>query len=78
VVLLAGGTRAWLAANLPFETGPSNLLHKADDVWRSPYQLGGDRLAGFRAYLDWEVALLDQIGRDPAVNFATFPAAKAE
>lgn len=74
VRLLAGGTHAWRAANLPVGVGPASLLHKADDVWRSPYQLGGDRLAGFRAYLDWEVALLEQIGRDPAVRFATFPA----
>ncbi|MFE1601041.1 rhodanese-like domain-containing protein [Methylobacterium sp. ID0610] len=70
---LAGGTQAWRAAGLPVETGETALHHAPDDVWRSPYHAAGDRQAAFRAYLDWEVNLLAQIGRDDTVRFRTFP-----
>ncbi|WP_316233666.1 rhodanese-like domain-containing protein [Bradyrhizobium sp. SZCCHNPS2010] len=71
--VLAGGTQAWRAAGLPLETGETALIHEADDVWRSPYQQSGDRLAAFKAYLDWEVGLLAQIERDPDLSFKVFP-----
>ncbi|MDR3376619.1 MAG: rhodanese-like domain-containing protein [Ancalomicrobiaceae bacterium] len=73
VRVLDGGTHAWQRAGLPLETGETSVLHAADDVWRTPYQQKGDRLAAFRTYLDWEVALLAQIGRDPTVSFKVFP-----
>ncbi|MGJ5202821.1 rhodanese-like domain-containing protein [Bradyrhizobium sp. HKCCYLR20261] len=73
VRVLAGGTQAWRAAGLPLETGETALIHEADDVWRSPYQQSGDRLAAFKAYLDWEVGLLAQIERDPDLSFKVFP-----
>jgi rhodanese-related sulfurtransferase len=70
---LEGGTNAWRASGLPLETGETALIHQTDDVWRSPYQQSGDRLAAFQAYLDWEVGLLEQIRRDPTVSFKVFP-----
>jgi rhodanese-related sulfurtransferase len=70
---LAGGTNGWRASGLPLETGETTLIHQTDDVWRSPYQQAGDRLAAFQAYLDWEVGLLEQIRRDPTVSFKVFP-----
>ncbi|MFG1298236.1 rhodanese-like domain-containing protein [Xanthobacter sp. V3C-3] len=73
VSVLEGGTAAWRAAGLPIETGETALLHVADDVWRSPYQEGGDRHAAFRRYLDWEIALIDQIGRDDTIAFKVYP-----
>ncbi|WP_315777358.1 MULTISPECIES: rhodanese-like domain-containing protein [unclassified Bradyrhizobium] len=73
VRVLAGGTQAWRAAGLPLETGETALIHDADDVWRSPYQKSGDRLAAFKAYLDWEIGLLAQIERDPDLSFKVFP-----
>jgi rhodanese-related sulfurtransferase len=69
---LKGGTAAWRAAGFDVETGATRLHHAADDVWRSPYQVEGDRQAAFKAYLDWEVALLNQIERDDLARFATF------
>ncbi|KRE06907.1 hypothetical protein ASE63_23420 [Bosea sp. Root381] len=77
VRVLDDGTQAWKAALLPFETGLVALHHAADDVWRSPYQVAGDRHAAFRAYLEWEVDLLKQIERDADVSFKTFPALAA-
>lgn len=74
VRVLEGGTQGWKAARLPLETGTGTPHHAADDVWRSPYQVAGDRHAAFRAYLEWEVDLLKQIERDPDVSFKTFPA----
>ncbi|WP_439816290.1 rhodanese-like domain-containing protein [Zavarzinia sp. CC-PAN008] len=73
VVVLAGGTAAWRAAGLPLETGDTALLHDTDDVWRSPYQVDGDRHEAFREYLDWEIALADQLKRDDTARFRIFP-----
>jgi rhodanese-related sulfurtransferase len=73
VRVLAGGTSAWRAAGLALESGETVLLHATDDVWRSPYQQAGDRIAAFQAYLGWEVGLLDQIRRDPTVSFKVVP-----
>jgi len=73
VRVLAGGTAAWRAAGHDLETGATALHHAADDVWRSPYQVAGDRQQAFKAYLDWEVDLLKQIQRDgAAARFAVF------
>ncbi|MDI4656452.1 rhodanese-like domain-containing protein [Xanthobacter autotrophicus] len=71
--VLDGGTQAWRAAGLPLEAGETSLLHSADDVWRSPYQEGGDRHAAFRRYLDWEIDLIRQIERDDTVAFKVYP-----
>ncbi|MBD1597744.1 rhodanese-like domain-containing protein [Pseudomonas typographi] len=68
---LAEGTAGWVAAGLPLDTGPSHLWDDTDDVPRSPYHTGGDRLAAFKAYLDWEVGLVEQIQRDGTVGFFT-------
>jgi rhodanese-related sulfurtransferase len=73
VRVLAGGTNAWRASGLALESGEAALLHATDDVWRSPYQQAGDRLAAFQAYLDWELGLLEQIRRDPTVSFKAVP-----
>lgn len=69
---LAGGTAAWRETGFDLVQGATALHHAADDVWRSPYQRDGDRLAAFKAYLDWEVALLKQIERDEHARFTVF------
>ncbi|MFT4268428.1 MAG: rhodanese-like domain-containing protein [Xenophilus sp.] len=71
VLVLEGGNAAWRAAGLPQEEGATSLLHPAEDVWRSPYQVP-DRFAAFRAYLDWERQLLKQVQQDPTVRFRVF------
>jgi len=71
VAVLAGGNAAWRAAGLAEETGPVALHDEPEDVWLSPYQQP-DRFAAFRRYLDWEIDLVNQIGRDRTVSFKTF------
>ena len=66
---LDGGADAWIAAGLPLEKGLERLADEPDDVWYAPR----DRLAnleeGMRAYLEWEVALAEQVGRDGDSKF---------
>jgi len=66
VRFLAGGTQAWEAAGLPLDSGADGVLTGEDDHWYSPYHHADVELrnAGFRAYLDWEVGLVEQLGRE--------------
>ena len=54
--------------------GIANATTTLDDVWYKPYdhEYGADYEKHARAYLDWEVALVEQIGRDPAIRFRTY------
>jgi len=67
VRVLDGGNAAWKG---PWESGHERSTTERDDVWYKPY----DHQAGFekhaREYLAWEVALLEQIKRDPAIRFS--------
>jgi rhodanese-related sulfurtransferase len=75
VQVLAGGNAAWIAAGLPTETGiGANATTTLDDVWYKPYdhEQGADYEKHARAYLDWEVALVEQIKRDPAIRFRAY------
>jgi rhodanese-related sulfurtransferase len=69
VRVLDGGNAAWKAA---WESGVEHATTARDDVWYKPY----DHEAGFeqhaREYLAWEVALLEQIKRDPTIRFQKF------
>ena len=75
VQVLAGGNAAWFAAGLPAESGiGANATTSLDDVWYKPYdhEHGADYEKHARAYLDWEVALVEQIKRDPAIRFRAY------
>lgn len=74
VQVLEGGNRAWFAENLPAEAGMTNVTTTLDDVWYKPYdhEHESDYEKHARAYLDWEVALVEQIKRDPAIRFRTY------
>ncbi|HEX5093602.1 MAG TPA: rhodanese-like domain-containing protein [Burkholderiales bacterium] len=74
VQVLEGGNRAWFAENLPSESGFTRLTTANDDVWYKPYdhEHESDYEKHARAYLDWEVALVDQIKRDPAIRFRAY------
>ena len=65
-LLSVAGNAAWKG---PWESGHERSTTTRDDVWYKPY----DHEAGFeqhaRDYLAWEVALLDQIKRDPTIRF---------
>ena len=66
VLVLEGGNAA---VQGPWEGGHDRATTTRDDVWYKPY----DHDAGFeqhaRDYLAWEVALLEQIKRDPTIRF---------
>jgi rhodanese-related sulfurtransferase len=61
VRVLEGGTRAWMQAGLPMESGPSVLWDETDDVVQKPYERGRPAM---EAYLRWEEAL-DPQGQSP-------------
>jgi rhodanese-related sulfurtransferase len=74
VRVLEGGNRAWRAAKLATESGMSKPTTALDDVWYKPYdhEHASDYEKHARAYLDWEVALVEQIRRDPAIRFRAY------
>ncbi|HYY61098.1 MAG TPA: rhodanese-like domain-containing protein [Burkholderiales bacterium] len=67
VRVLEGGNAGWAG---DWESGTERATTTRDDVWYKPY----DHEAGFeqhaRDYLAWEVALIEQIKRDPTIRFA--------
>lgn len=74
VQVLAGGNAAWFTQGLPTESGMQHATTTLDDVWYKPYdhEHGSDYEKHARAYLDWEVALVEQIKRDPTVRFRAY------
>ena len=66
VRVLEGGNATWPG---PWESGVERATTTRDDVWHKPY----DQVRGFeqhaRDYLAWEVALIEQIKRDPTIRF---------
>jgi len=73
ILVLEGGNSAWFAAGLPAEQGLDRATTANDDVWYKPYDHPGDvEKQHMRDYLDWEVALVDQIKRDPTIKFRAF------
>jgi rhodanese-related sulfurtransferase len=74
VHVLAGGNTAWFAAHLPAETGMAGATAALDDVWYKPYDYehGQDYEKHARAYLSWEVALVEQIKRDPTIRYRAY------
>ena len=43
-----------------------------DDVWYKPYDHASDYKKHAQDYLSWEVALVDQIKRDPTIRFRAY------
>jgi len=73
VKVLAGGTAAWKEAGLPVEAGETAQWEPNDDVYYKPYDRKSQVEQAMQDYLDWEVALVDKIGRDSDVRFVDFP-----
>jgi rhodanese-related sulfurtransferase len=69
IAVLAGGNAAWRG---PTQSGIERATTTRDDVWYKPYDHSADYLKHAREYLDWEVALVEQIKRDPTIRFRTF------
>ena len=72
VTVLEGGNAAWLAAGKPTESGVERATTTRDDVWYKPYDHASDYRKHAQDYLSWEVALVDQIKRDPTIRFRSY------
>ena len=73
VVAVAGGTRSWRHAGHEIESGFTRPTTSPDDVWYKPYDHEGEVVAThMQDYLTWEIALVEQLDRDPTVSFPTF------
>ncbi len=73
VLVLEGGNRAWNHAGRAMEPGFTRPTTEANDVWYKPYDHDdGEPAVHMQSYLTWEIALVDQLDRDPTVRFPTF------
>ncbi|MDP6342362.1 MAG: rhodanese-like domain-containing protein [Alphaproteobacteria bacterium] len=72
IAVLAGGNRAWAEAGGELRSGLENLADERDDTWLKPYDHPGGVEERMRAYLTWEVDLLDDIERDGDHRFRLF------
>ena len=69
VVVLTGGTDAWIAAGKGVTTGAEHLADVANDVWLRPYEKDWGVEDSMREYLTWEVGLVEQLERDGTTRF---------
>jgi rhodanese-related sulfurtransferase len=72
ISVLEGGNAAWIAAGKPVEGGVERATTTRDDVWYKPYDHATDYKQHARDYLAWEVALVDQVKRDPTIRFRSY------
>ena len=72
VRVLDGGNAAWFASGHETEAGIERATTALDDVWYKPYEQPRAYEEHARAYLTWEVALVEQIRRDPTVRFRAY------
>jgi len=66
---LEGGTAAWLGAGLPLEPGTTRMASATDDVYYKPYDRRSQIEQAMKDYLDWEVALVEQLRREDYLRF---------
>ncbi|VVD96024.1 sulfurtransferase [Pandoraea nosoerga] len=69
IVVLEGGTQAWINAGLPLESGETRLASARDDRYRRPYEGTDNAAEAMQAYLDWEFGLVEQLRRDGTHRF---------
>ncbi len=69
ILVLEGGNAAWRGST---ESGVERATTTRDDVWYKPYDHAQDYKKHAQDYLDWEVALVEQIKRDPTIRFRAF------
>jgi rhodanese-related sulfurtransferase len=73
IQVLKGGTAAWQSAGFPLERGGTRLAAATDDVYYRPYDRQSQIEQAMKDYLDWEVALVEQIEREPYLRFSCPP-----
>jgi predicted metal-dependent enzyme (double-stranded beta helix superfamily)/rhodanese-related sulfurtransferase len=69
VLVLQGGTQAWLEAGLSTQQGESYMASPRIDRYRRPYEGTNNSQAAMQAYLDWEFGLVEQLARDATHGF---------
>jgi rhodanese-related sulfurtransferase len=72
VKVLGGGNAAWFAAGKAAENGVERATTTLDDVAYKAYDHATDYERHAREYLSWEVALVEQIKRDPTIRFRAY------
>jgi len=72
VRVLAGGTAAWTAAGFALERDSARLASATDDIYYRPYDGKSQIEQAMKDYLDWEVALVEQVKREPYLRFKSF------
>ncbi len=72
-IALEGGTEAWRAAGLPLEQGTTRMASATDDVYYRPYDRRSQIEQAMKDYLDWEVALVEQLKREDYLRFDLRP-----
>jgi rhodanese-related sulfurtransferase len=72
VCVLEGGTAAWVDAGFPVEEGIEQAISPLKDLWYKPYERPGAPEKAMQEYLDWEVALVEQVKKDGTVDFKYF------
>ena len=73
VRVLAGGTAAWIATGFTLERGTEHLASATDDIYYRPYDGQSQVEQAMKDYLGWEVALAEQIRREPYLTFKAPP-----
>lgn len=69
VRVLAGGTAAWKAADLPLDSGQARWVSPPIDLYRRPYEGTDHAQERMAAYIAWELELVAQLARDGVANF---------
>ena len=72
VNILEGGTNAWIQTGLPTENGMALALSPVNDVWYKPYEHKDAPEKAMQDYLEWEIALVEQIKKDDTTPFRTY------
>ncbi|HET7159555.1 MAG TPA: rhodanese-like domain-containing protein [Burkholderiales bacterium] len=72
VEVLAGGTKAWMAAGYPLERGTARYSGPDDDIKYKALDRKADVEAAIREYLEWEIDLVNATASDPDFGFQRF------
>jgi rhodanese-related sulfurtransferase len=70
VSVLNGGTAGWAQAGYPIESEQHDYVSPVIDVYKRPYEGTDSTPEAMRAYIEWELQLVEQITRDGVANFS--------
>jgi rhodanese-related sulfurtransferase len=69
VLALVGGTAAWVAAGFPLERGAERMASAREDERLRAREMAGSVEDAMRAYLSWEIELVNQMATDDDQRF---------